>query len=122
MKTTLVIVLVFLCCFFFSCSKKAKVEQVSGSVNGIPAITLYGNSNKPTDYIFLSSDTTQKEMSYNGVLLAYTKTGSTSTGIFILNNHIAGAKAELGWVGSKTVLTIDTAYGINFASTQYSSY
>ncbi len=109
-------------CGFSSCSKKDKVELVSGTVNGIPAITLYGNSNKPTDYIFLSTDSTQKEMSYNGVLLTYANTGSSSTGIFILNNHIAVAKAELALAGSKTVLTIDTAYGINLGSSQYSSY
>ena len=114
--------LAILCCFCISCSKKDKVQLVSGTVNGIPATTLYGNSNKPTDYIFLSNDSTEKEMSYNGELLTYVKTGATSTGIFILYNHVAAAKAELGLVGSKTVLTIDSAYGINFSSTQYSSY
>ena len=121
MKAKLVIVIaVFLSCFF-SCSKKDKVEVVSGTVNGLPAVTLYGNSNKPTDYIFLSSDSAQKEMSYNGLLLTYAKTGASTTGIFILNNHLAVAKAELGTVGSKTVLTIDTAYGIDFGSISYSS-
>jgi len=122
MKAKLVVVLAVSYCCISSCSKKDKVALVSGTVNGTPAITLYGNSKKPTDYIFLSNDSTQKEMSYNGVFLTYAKTGSSSTGIFILNAHVAVAKAELGLVGSKTVLTIDTAYGINLGSTQYSSY
>jgi hypothetical protein len=122
MKTTLVAVFTIFCVFFLSCSKKDKVELVSGTVNGVAAITLYGTSNKPADYIFLSSDSTQKEMSYNGVLLTYVKTGATSTGIFILLNHIAAAKADLGLVGSKTVLTIDSTYGINFTSREYMSY
>ncbi len=122
MKAKLVIVLAVFYCCISSCSKKDKVEVVSGTVNGLAAITLYGNSNKPADYIFLSSDSTQKEMSYNGLLLTYANAGSSSTSIFILNAHVAVAKAELGMVGSKTVLTINTAYGLNFGSTQYTSY
>ena len=98
------------------------MEIVSGTVNGIPAITLYGSSNKPADYIFLSSDSTQKAMSYNGEYLTYVYTSAASTSIFILKSSTAVARAELIKTSSKTTLTIDTAFGFNFASTQYVSY
>lgn len=121
MKINVIILLgVFISCLF-SCSKNEKIQQVTGTVNGLPATTLYGNSGKPTDYIFICSDSSKREMSYGGVYLTYSNTTSSSTGIFILQASIAVAKADLAITGSKTVLTIDTAYGISFASTQYAS-
>ncbi len=97
------------------------METVSGTVNGKPAITLYGNSGKPADYIFIGSDAAQKELSYSGVYLTYANTSALSESIFILNSSVAVARAELVTTGSKTTLTIDTAYGFSFGSKKYES-
>ena len=121
MKAIAVILFSLLAVSVISCSKKNKVELVSGTVDGLPAITLYGNSNKVADYIFLSSDSAHKEMSYNGVILTYVS-GSPSPSIFILKSSVAIAKGRLTASGTKTALTIDTTYGFSFGSNLYTSY
>ncbi len=106
-------------CCVFSCSKSNKAQNVSGTINGKPAVTLYGSSNKPADYIFISADPAVKEMSYNGVGLTYAN--ATSPEIFIIEGSVAVAKGRLDTISSVVTLTIDTTYGFNFGSNEYSS-
>jgi len=116
----IVIAMVLVCaCSVFSCSKSNKAQNVSGTINGKPAITLYGSSNKPADYLFISADPAVKEISYNGVVLTYAST--IPPGIFIIEGSVAVAKASLEAGSATTTLTIDTAYGFSFGSKQYSS-
>jgi len=116
MKATFAILLVTTC-LCFSCSKY-KIQPVGGTINGMPAITLYGSSAKPTDYIFISK--AAKEMAYNGNTLTYTYTSSTT--IFMSDANGAVARAILDTANNKILLTIDTTYGYTFASSLYVSY
>ncbi len=106
-------------CVMFSCSKNSKPENVSGTINGKPAVTLYGSSNKEADYIFLSADTTVKQLSYNGIVLGYVN--STPPAIFLVQTSIAVAKGRLETNGQVKTLKIDTAYGFSFGSKEYTS-
>ena len=119
MRAIVIAIGVVFVCGVFSCSKSNKAQNVSGTINGKPALTLYGSSNKPTDYLFISTDPTTKEMSYNGIVLTYSST--TPPGIFIIDGSVAIAKARLEASSTATMLTIDTAYGFSFGSKEYSS-
>lgn len=118
MKTIASATIAVIACFLFSCSK-GRIQTVSGTIDGKPAITLYGNSNKAADYIFLSADSSVKEMTYNGILLTYTS--ATPPGIFLLKASVAIGRGSLTTVGAHTTLTIDTTYGFTFGSKQYAS-
>lgn len=118
MKTAASLLLVLLVLVGASCSKSNKAQNVSGTINGKPALTLYGSSNKPADYLLLGEDSTARQMSYNGIVLTYSST--TPPAIFMLNGGLAIAKGTLV-TGSSTTLTIDTSYGFSFGSKEYSS-
>jgi len=118
MKGAITILIVFGAIYFTACSKSNKVQQVSGTINGSPALTLYGSSGNPSDYILLNTNTADKDLSYNGVLYSYiTFTGNAISIIVSPNDAVNGT---LTTTGSKTILTIVPTTTI-FTSTQYTS-
>jgi len=106
---------------FLSCSKKNTIPTVSGTINGTPAITLYGNSNLAADYIFLSSVTATKEMSYDGNIFTYSYLTTSTNEIYVIRSVNALVKGSLDTIGKQTVFTIDTSYIPTFGSTVYTS-
>lgn len=114
MIKTILTILIALC--LVACNKNA-VQPVSGTIGGLPALTLYGSSKAPSDYMFLS--TSQKKISYNGVIFSYTY--ATGTTIFLLTSGTGAGKCTLDTLATKTTLTIDTTYGYTFGSTVYTA-
>lgn len=112
-----IVIVALLCCILFSCSKSNKAENISGTIDGKPALALYGSSNGPADYILLGEDSTLKQMSYNGVILTY---HTTTYPEILISNTLPVARATL-ITGTGTTLTIDTTFGFTFGSKQYSS-
>ncbi len=104
-----------------SCSKNNTIPPVSGTINGVPAITLYGSSNQPADYLFLSSVATDKELSYNGRVYPYLYLTTSDTELFVMSANRALVKGSLVTTGTITVFTIDTSYTPTFGSTKYTS-
>jgi precorrin-4 methylase len=101
------------------CSKTNQIPAVSGTINGNAALTLYGTSNKATDYVLLSKVAGDNKISYQGTVYSYYFV-SSATDIFITISSIATIRATLV-TGTPTVLTIvSTPQGV-FGSTNYSS-
>lgn len=105
--------------FIMACSKSNSVQPVSGSINGVPAQTLYGSSGKATDYIFLSTVPLDYELSYGGQTYMYYYTSGNN--IFIMVTSTVAVKGSLTKTGSKTSLSIDNSSPSIFASTEYTS-
>ena len=118
MKSIITIILIFTVCCFSACSKTGALQTVSGTIDGVPALTLYGNSGRPADYVFLSKDASVKKMAYNGSTYAYY---NTAQGIYITLAPYKVVSGSLAVNGSVTVLYVDTATVHLFGSTQYTS-
>jgi len=119
-KMVRLIVLAVVFCFV-SCNKGNHILQVSGTINGEPALTLYGASNRAADYILLSKDPSIKEMVYDGVTFSYNSDPS-STGVVIDLSSSMVIRGTLTTTGSKTILVIDTLNTSIFGSETYASY
>ncbi len=91
-----------------SCSKSNAITPVDGTINGVPATTLYGNSHKLTDYILLSKNAALKEIAYYGQIYYY-RIISSPSGILITISSNAVVKGSLDTVNSKITLTIDSS-------------
>ena len=115
MKKIIIVVSVITACFYIACKKNIPIEN--GTIDGLPAITLYGSSNAPTDYLFIS--TSQKKISYNGNIFNYNY-GPGKT-IFCYSNYSPAATASLDTSVPRMTLTIDTSYGFTFLSTIYTA-
>ena len=119
MKAIATILCVLSPVFFTACSKSNEIPTVSGTINGVPALTLYGSSGKPTDYVLLSM-TTDKQISYQGNVYSYSNITS-SNDIFITISTIYLVKGTLTTANSKTQLVIVTSPQTTFGSTLYTS-
>lgn len=98
------------------CSKNAQ-QTVTGTINGKPALTLYGNSGKTADYMLL--DSSAHEVSYDGQLYTY-YTGSANA-VYISVATASVVSGVLATASGQTVLTITFANTV-FSSTQYASH
>jgi hypothetical protein len=103
--------------YLASCSKN-NIIKVSGTINGVPAITLYGNSNRQADFILLSTDPATHEISYDGIAYAYDYI-STGADIFITLSPSNIQKATLTQSASTTVLTLAANSQTIFSSSLY---
>jgi hypothetical protein len=116
----LFIFLVFAGLLLASCKKNNQIPTVSGTINGVTAIPLYGNSLQNADFILLSTDPAHKEISYNGTAYSYYYI-STGSDIFISVSATNVQKATLSTSGNITTL----AFGVNaqpfFGSSVYIS-
>jgi len=106
-------------CFLtaLACSKRNTIPPVSGIINGKPAVSLYGASNKPTDYALI--DTADKKISYDGIVFAYLYNSPTT--IYIMNPSTPAAQAGLTFTSTGITLTINATYTLTFGSTIYTS-
>ena len=107
--------------FCFSCTKTEKNNIVTGTIGGTAATTLYGNSGKSADYLFLSNNPTINEISYNENIYYYFYLSNQKNTLFLTSRGIAVAKVELDTINTKIIFKIDTAYGMSFGSTLYTS-
>jgi hypothetical protein len=98
-----------------SCSKSVPTQN--GTINGLPALTLYGSSKQPADYLFIS--TPQKKVSYNGQVLSYTNAAGND--IFLTISGSSIARCTFDTIPKPDVLTIDTTYGFTFGSKIYTA-
>ena len=78
-----ILLLLIILVFYFSfsgCKKANEIPTVSGTINGVPAVTLYGSSGNATDYIFIvfSSSSTHKLLCYQGINYVYGNTTSST--------------------------------------------
>ena len=111
------IFLIFIIAFVCSGCNKNNTQVVSGTIGGKPAITLYGSSKAPADYLFLS--TAQKEISYNGQVLSYVY-GPSKT-IFLIRAGATAGKCTLDTAALPIELYIDTTFSITFGSPTYTA-
>jgi len=100
------------------CSKGNAIPTVSGTINGQPAVTLYGTTNEPVDYILLYVNGTVKEISYGGVIYNYYT--SPANGVYVVISPGYGVAGIMDTVNSKTVISFNTPYN-PFASQTYTS-
>jgi hypothetical protein len=104
-----------------SCTKKKSAAVISGTINGIPTMTLYGDSRKPADYILLSIDPTQNKMAYSGHIFTYIYFSGSTTKIFVRDSLVAIGQGYLTVTGPTTSFRIDTTFGYTFGSKVYES-
>jgi hypothetical protein len=119
MKGTIFLLCIILATCCIACSKKNAIAPVHGTINGKPAITLYGSSNKPTDYVLLDTAISDRKLSYDGIVFTYVYISDTN--IFIMGSGTPAARGALTTIGPKTNLTITAAYTITFGSTEYTT-
>lgn len=120
--TILLLLIILVFNFSFSgCKKANEIPTVSGTIDGVPAVTLYGSSGNATDYIFIvfSNTNTHKLLCYQGINYVYGNT-SSSNNVSIITSSSAIVRATIDTVSSNTVLKILT-YPSIFSSTQYTS-
>ena len=117
MKLIVSIFILFALLLFAACTKTG-IPDVSGTINGVPAITLYGTTNLPVDYILLSTDKSNKELSYSGQVYTYIYTASHR--LFINVSPTIAVGGNIDTTGNKTVINLDLPIK-PFASAQYSS-
>lgn len=120
MKVVFFLLLIGVSHFLLGCSKKNHVADISGTINGVPATTLYGDSREAADYVLLSKDPAYMEMAYSGNIFKYTFVAGSSK-IYITDSLTAIGRGSIIVSGSKTTLTIDTSYHFAFRSKTYSS-
>jgi hypothetical protein len=117
-KTACLLLLTFC---FACCSKSNEVTPVTGSINGVPAITLYGGSKKLNDYVLLGKEATKKQMSYLGTTYDYTNIDSLHD-IRIEISSTVVMRGRLDTTGTIIKMTIDTlTHAGLFGSTEYTS-
>ena len=104
-----------------SCSKTNQIPPVNGVISGKPAVTLYGSSLEPTDYMFIDTVAADKKISYNGNVFTYVYNNTASSNIYFLNSGVPAADATLSLTGPGIVLTIVATYSNTFGSAQYTS-
>jgi len=102
---------------FPSCSKN-NYTPVNGTINGLPAITLYGNSNRSADYLLLSKS--QKEVFYEGTTFTYEYL-PTALDIVIYISTTTVQQASLDTSAPTTILTMDANPLSIFGSSVYLS-
>jgi len=102
-----------------SCSRKNRIAPVSGTINGKPAITLYGSSYEPTDYVLIDSVTADRKLSYDGIVFDYLYTSDTD--IVLIGSGKPAAKCVLIFGSPKTTLQIRAVFTITFGSPIYIS-
>ena len=102
-----------------ACTHKNVIAPVSGTIDGKAAISLYGASNKPTDYVLIDTAAADKKLSYDGIVFSYFY--NSFPNIYIVNATTPAAAGILDLTGPKIVLTISAGYTITFASTVYTA-
>lgn len=106
--------------YFTSCTKHDP-PPVTGTINGIPATTLYGSSGNATDYILIviSTNTNNNLISYEGHTYSYTNGSGNDVYIEISPTNVV--RGTLTTSGTQTVLTVVNPSPAVFLSSQYAS-
>ena len=118
MKSIFITLLTVSTIYFSGCSKNHQIPAVTGNINGVPALTLYGSGGGATDYILLVDSL--KELSYQ-VQDYYYNINAATNDIYIIVSITNVIKGTLTTSGNKTTLTIDTQPQNTFVSKQYTS-
>ena len=103
---------------YIACKKGDAIPTVTGTVNGVPAVTLYGTTNEPVDYILLSTSGASKILSYAGQVYDYYN--SPGNGIFVVISPAYGVGGIIDTIAGKTVIQFTAPYN-PFASEKYTS-
>lgn len=119
MKRIIIAGLFFSLISSIGCSKSNRISPVTGTINGKPAVSLYGASNKPTDYVLIDTAAADRKLSYDGIVFAYIY--NSSSNIYIMNSTTPAAEGTLTLNASNIVLTINATYTLTFGSTTYTS-
>lgn len=109
-----------LCLFATACNKTPTVNPVSGTINGTPTITVYGSSNKPSDYVLISTDSSKNIMAYGSQVLPF-QISNPDTIIFITLPSTKIARATLIRTKTSAILKIATSAPAYFISDTYKS-
>ena len=104
-----------------SCKKSNQVNPVSGTINGTPTITIYGNNNVASDYILLSTDSSKNILAYGGTVLNFQISVPDSL-IFITLPSGMVARAALYRTKTSAQLNVSASAPAYFRSQHYVSY
>jgi hypothetical protein len=119
MKGILALAFITLSVSFIACSRKNRIAPVTGTIDGKPAVTLYGSSFAPTDYILIDTIVADRKLSYDGIVFSYLYTSDTD--IVLINSGTPAAKVTLASVSPKMILKIKAIFTITFGSPLYTS-
>jgi len=101
------------------CSKKNRIAPVLGTINGNPAVSLYGVSNKPTDFMLIDTVKANRKVQYDGIVFSYLYNSDTT--IYLMSGNTPAAQLTIKNTGTALQLTVDHAYTLTFGSTDYIS-
>lgn len=116
-KTLYIIICIILAAT--ACKKKNVIVPVIGTIGGNPAVSLYGTSNKATDYMLIDTAAADKKISYDGNVFSYLY--NTDTTIYLIEGSTPAAQAGLSITATNIVVTIKASFTRTFGSTQYIS-
>jgi hypothetical protein len=116
MRSSFILLAVLAGILFPSCSKN-NFTPINGTINGLPALTLYGASNRPADYILIRI--ADRVISYDGETFPYYYT-SIAPNIFISISPGDVQKATLDTSNPVTLIFAADTQSI-FGSTIYVS-
>ena len=120
MKSLSVILLAILVIYISGCSKH-NIQTENGSINGIPAITLYGSSGNEADYMFivLSNTIANKRVFYQGTTYTYSGISSTNN-IYVISSPTSIVNCTIDTLNPQITLTVNTTPSI-FESKVYTA-
>ena len=120
MRSTFALLLIAAMACFTGCSKH-NVTTENGSINGIPAKTLYGASGQEEDYLFivLSNTIADKRIFYEGTTYTYSGISSTNN-IYVIASPTSIVNCTIDTSGPQITLTVNTTPSI-FESSVYTA-
>ncbi len=118
MRILIIALIAFSALCIVACKKGDAIPTVSGTINGVPAVTLYGTTNKPVDYILIATSGVSKIISYGGVVYNYYT--SPANGIYVVISPTYGVVGTMDTVNNKTVIQFTAPFN-PFASSKYTS-
>lgn len=122
MRRTGIILLAVIATYIAGCSKHS-LQTENGTINGIPAITLYGSSGAESDYMFivLTDTVADKRLFYGGTATTYTYSGISSTNnIYVIASPVSIVNCTIDTLHAHVSLTVNTTPSI-FQSTTYNA-
>lgn len=120
MKRALYYSSLIVCMFIVACKRNNAVIPVSGTIGGKPAVSLYGNSHKPSDYVLIDTAAADLKVLYDGVVFSYHYTSGNT--IYMVYNNVPAVQASLSLTQTNVVLTIIKVYNtVTFGSAVYTS-
>ena len=120
MKRIIIALLACVAICFTAC-KKHEIPPVNGTINGMPALTLYGLSNNATDYVLIIVSTNPADRLISYQVSTYSYINSTGDEVYIEISPTNVVKGTLTTSGGQTVLTVVNTIPPVFQSSQYTS-